>query len=49
MAVKTRIRLGDLLLKEGLVTEAQLQEAITKQKETGERLGETLIGLNYVS
>jgi type IV pilus assembly protein PilB len=44
-----RIRLGDLLVSSRLVTGAQLEEALEKQKETGRRLGETLVSLGYVT
>ncbi|MBI3318343.1 MAG: Flp pilus assembly complex ATPase component TadA [Candidatus Omnitrophica bacterium] len=49
MAVRTHLRLGDILLKEGILTEEKLQEAIRIQKTTGKRLGEALIGLHYVT
>jgi type IV pilus assembly protein PilB len=44
-----RIRLGDLLVSSNVVTEAQVSEALAKQKETGKRLGETLVSLGYVT
>ena len=44
-----RIRLGDLLVSSNVVTEAQVSEALAKQKETGKRLGETLVALGYVT
>jgi type IV pilus assembly protein PilB len=44
-----RKRLGDLLVEMGLITEAQLQEALTVQLETKERLGEVLIRKGYVT
>lgn len=37
------IRLGDLLIKSGIITEQQLEEALALQKETGQRLGTLLI------
>lgn len=43
-----RLRLGDMLVAAGLVTEAQVQEALARQKKTGQRLGETLVALGYV-
>lgn len=49
MAVKTHLRLGDILLKEGLITEAHLQKAINLQKTTGKRLGETLLNLQFLT
>jgi len=44
-----RIRLGDLLVASKVVTEAQVDEALVRQKETGRRLGETLVSLGYVT
>jgi hypothetical protein len=38
-------RLGTILLKENLVTREQLDEALQKQAETGQALGEVLIAL----
>ena len=49
MAVKTHLRLGDILLKEGLITEPQLQEAVALQQTTHKRLGEALLSLRYVT
>ncbi len=40
--------LGDRLLSDGLVDEAQLRQALERQKKTGEFLGETLVGLGFV-
>lgn len=40
---------GDILLKLGLATEHQVQEALALQALTGQRLGEALISLGYVS
>ena len=45
-----RIRIGEILIKQGLLTDAQLQEAISLQKQQkGARLGEILIqvGINH--
>ncbi len=43
------VRLGELLTKATLITQDQLKEALKVQKETGGKLGETLIKLNFVS
>jgi type IV pilus assembly protein PilB len=43
------VRLGELLTKAGLITQDQLKEALRVQKESGSKLGETLIKLNFVS
>ena len=45
MAVK---RTGDILLEVGLITPEQLSTAL-KEKQAGERVGETLTRLGYVS
>jgi type IV pilus assembly protein PilB len=43
------IRLGELLTKASLITQDQLKEALKLQKETGGKLGETLIKLGFVA
>lgn len=48
MAVRQKIRIGDLLVQNGVITETQLQQALAKQKSTGQRLGRTLINLGFV-
>ncbi|MGI6241728.1 MAG: Response regulator PleD [Candidatus Omnitrophica bacterium ADurb.Bin292] len=40
--------LGQVLLSAGLINESQLSEALKKHFETGQRLGQTLIGMNLV-
>ena len=49
MVTRRRIRLGELLLSKGLVTAAQMSEAVARQRKTRERLGETLVNLGIVS
>ena len=44
-----RVRIGDLLLQQGLITEQQLQTALEEQKVRKTKLGETLMALGYVS
>ncbi|HLT63804.1 MAG TPA: GspE/PulE family protein [Pseudohongiella sp.] len=48
MAVKQKIRIGDLLVQSGVITENQLQQALEKQRSTGQRLGRTLINLGFI-
>ena len=48
MAIK-RIRIGELLVNAGLITEDQLREALQIQKHTGDKLGNVLVQENYVS
>ncbi len=42
-------RLGDLLLRKGLITEEQLREALEEQKKTHEKLGQILIQKGIIS
>jgi len=42
------LRLGELLIKEGLINEEQLEKAINVQKQEGGRLGEILVKLGMV-
>lgn len=44
-----KIRLGEALILTNTITEAQLEEALAKQKSTGKRLGEVLIDDGLVS
>lgn len=44
-----RIRLGDVLVQKGLITEEQLMKTLKEQRIRGTKLGETLISLGYVS
>lgn len=43
-----KIRLGDLLVKEGIITEDQLMSALSEQKKSGRKLGKTLIDMGFV-
>ncbi len=49
MAVRTHLRIGDILVREGLASESQIKDAIRLQKTNGKRLGETLVELSLVS
>jgi type IV pilus assembly protein PilB len=44
-----RHRFGELLISQGLITEAQLAEAIQLQKKTKKRLGQVLVEMGLVS
>ena len=48
MAFTKKIRLGDLLVEKGLITEEQLQHALSEQKKLGRKLGGTLIELGMI-
>ncbi|MBU1870415.1 MAG: Flp pilus assembly complex ATPase component TadA [Candidatus Omnitrophica bacterium] len=49
MGKEKYLRLGEMLIKEGLVNETQLEQAITTQNQEGGRLGEVLVRLNIVT
>ena len=50
MADNSKIRIGDLLVQAGYITDAQLKEALGIQKESGgKRIGQVLIELGYVT
>ena len=44
-----RIRIGDLLVQKGYITDDQLSTALEEQREKKMRLGEVLISLGYVT
>jgi len=47
-APKKKIRLGDLLVEHGLITEDQLMQALAEQKNSGLKLGRLLVDKGYV-
>jgi hypothetical protein len=48
-AAGVRRMLGELLVQAGKITSGQLEQAISEQKETGEKLGEVLVRLGLVT
>lgn len=42
-------RLGDLLVENGIITQEQLQDALTEQRNTKRRLGDLLISQGYIT
>ncbi len=44
-----KLRLGDLLLQNGVISESQLAEALADQKRSGQKLGKTLVQKGYIS
>jgi len=40
--------IGEILLRRGLINEEQLQQALSEQERTGERLGQILIRMGYI-
>jgi MSHA biogenesis protein MshE len=49
MKPKVKIRLGDLLVQQGIISEKQLIRALTAQKESGRKLGFMLVELGLVT
>lgn len=47
-APKLKMRLGDLLVHEHIISNEQLMQALNSQKTTGRKLGDTLIELGYI-
>jgi MSHA biogenesis protein MshE len=48
MRPRLKMRLGDLLVQDGMITENQLQQALADQKQNGRKLGVTLIDLGFI-
>ena len=44
----TTERLGDLLIREGLITKEQLEKALQEQKQNGTRVGYNLVKLGFI-
>jgi type IV pilus assembly protein PilB len=44
----TTLRIGDLLIREGLITKEQLDHALLEQKQNGTRVGYNLVKLGFV-
>jgi MSHA biogenesis protein MshE len=49
MSIKRRIRLGELLVQQNVITEEQLATALAEQRRTGRKLGRVLGDLGFVS
>ena len=49
MTVKRRIRLGEVLVQHGAITDEQLQAALVAQRRTGRKLGRVLADLGFMS
>lgn len=47
--MRKKIRIGDLLVQNKVITDAQLGSALAEQKKSGRKLGRTLIELGYIS
>lgn len=49
MASLKKIRLGELLVQGGVISDAQLELALTEQKRSGRKLGPTLVDMGLIS
>lgn len=49
MEPEARRKLGDIFVERGLLTNEQLDHALTEQREHGGRLGEVLVELGFVT
>lgn len=49
MDTAARRRLGDIVVERGHITEAQLQQALVHQSNSGAKLGEVLVELGFIS
>ncbi len=47
-APQRKIRIGDLLVSNAVITEAQLMAALAEQKKTGQKLGYTLVDMGLI-
>jgi len=47
--IQKKVRIGDLLISQGLINEGQLEIALREQKIRNTKLGETLIALGFIS
>ena len=49
LAIEQNVRLGDQLVRDGLITPAQLAEALTRQTSSGVRIGRALVEVGAIS
>src|SRR5687768_6572006 len=48
-APRKKIRIGDLLVEHGVITQEQLELALKEQRKLGRKLGQTLVTLGYIN
>ncbi|UTW47612.1 GspE/PulE family protein [Bacterioplanoides sp. SCSIO 12839] len=48
LQTRKKVRLGDLLMEKGLISEDQLMQALAEQKKTGKKIGQAIIDLGFV-
>ncbi|MEK9629590.1 MAG: type II secretion system protein GspE, partial [Nitrospinota bacterium] len=49
MAIRQKLKLGDVLVQAGAITSEQLGQALAKQKESNIPLGQALVELGYIT
>ncbi|MBA3903786.1 MAG: MSHA biogenesis protein MshE, partial [Rhodocyclaceae bacterium] len=49
MARPEKVRLGELLVQQGLIKEEQLRQALEEQKRSGRKLGRVLVDNGFVT
>ena len=49
MNTRRRIKLGELLVQQQVISEKQLQQALVEQRRSGRKLGRVLADLGFVS
>jgi len=49
MSVRTKMKLGDMLLESGTINTTQLEHALNIQKQSNEKLGTVLLELGYIT
>lgn len=47
-SARKKIRIGDLLVKSGIISDGQLQQALESQRQSGMRLGRVLVDAGFV-
>ncbi|NPA14930.1 MAG: type IV-A pilus assembly ATPase PilB [Deferribacteres bacterium] len=48
MNLEIKLKVGELLLKKGLITEDQLNKALEEHQKTGKRIGDILVELGFI-
>jgi type IV pilus assembly protein PilB len=49
LTIETAVRLGDQLIRDGLITSEQLAEALSRQQSSGGRIGKALVDVGAIS
>jgi len=49
MARAAKVRIGDLLVSKGIITEDQLMKSLAEQKQTGKKIGKAVVDLGFTT